>query len=72
MVNLNQWWTEVVACIKRTLDWFGHVIGMDQTGVAKKISESKPECKKAQSEMGGWDWEWSMRAENTKMEAKGK
>lgn len=43
----------MVAHIKRRLDWLGHAIRVDQTRVAKKMFESKPECKTAQTEMAG-------------------
>jgi hypothetical protein len=39
--------------MKRRLDWLGHVIKVDQTRVAKKMFESKPECKKAKAGKAG-------------------
>lgn len=51
---------------RRRLEWLGNVTGMDQTRVAKKSFESKPEdrnCGKVQSEMVGRCRGWFTRTE---------
>jgi hypothetical protein len=46
--------SDLVTHIKReNLEWLSHVIRINQTGVAKKVSESNPESGKVHTEMAG-------------------
>jgi hypothetical protein len=47
---------DIVADIKKKrLEWIGHVVGMDQGRIVKKIFESKPEgSRREELDLDGW------------------